>query len=835
MADELEPVTQPFEADLTDYIEPIRDGSDETQGFADVVEETTETLSGLRDAAAETGAGVADLAESAADAGAGLADMDAGADGAAASVDALAGSEDDASVSTETLAETVARLRDAAYEAYPGIDDATASLLAEAGAAELAGAANEGAALSMGDMARSADGLEATLLNVKNILGAAELGESVTVAKSGLGEFFIQTEAEADNTTSSLLRLTTGTKLLDDAMTKADKDTAAFWEAVNFLGPSLANSENIAEDAASALRLLGASENEAAAGGNALAKAQSGLEGLAGGGGGILESIMSFFSGGGESGAGIGAALGNVGALGAGMLVVVPLIAGVVMELGSFVSSLLIAGIGVGSFVALAIPSFEAVKNAYEGISTAQAAYNQAVQLEKKDPTADNLAAVATAAANLKIAYQDVPPYIRPVLSEIDQLKNEYTGLAKAFEPDVFSVFNAGLKIANNLLPDLTPEATAAAGALTKILDGIGKITQQDTTASKPLRIGNIVGTMPGSEQGTDTGFNQFLEFVKTMEGPIMTTVASRLESFAGEFAKVMQSFSKKDYITAIGTAFDILTWILEGTSEAIHNVMTYWDGLTEAIKNSRNWFDDTSRASDQFAADIRGDMKKAVAGVQDFSDNTSKWLKDAEHDYDVADGDVEAFVKDVVGYVEKAGSDTEHAWDTAVADVVTITGTLPGKAVAALSSLPGRMEAVGEQAIDSIARGIEDREGAVEGAVEHIASLIPDTIASLLGMHSPSVVLRQQGRTAGESVALGLLDAESTVASAAGQLGMAAAGTGLAGGYAGRAAGGGQQLQLATSVTVQLDSQTLLKATQTASRVWNRRNVSNSLTLRNR
>ena len=67
-------------------------------------------------------------------------------------------------------------------------------------------------------------------------------------------------------------------------------------------------------------------------------------------------------------------------------------------------SGIVAATAGVGAFAALAVPSVEKVKTAYTNLTGAQTAYHQAQQLEARDPTKGNLAAVATALAKLQIA-----------------------------------------------------------------------------------------------------------------------------------------------------------------------------------------------------------------------------------------------------------------------------------------------------------------------------------------------------------------------------------------------------------------------------------------------
>jgi hypothetical protein len=217
------------------------------------------------------------LRDSASEVGGSLGEMAGAAEDADTSLAGMAGSEDDATTSIEALSESVGSLRDKVYEMYPGIDEATAALLAEAGAAEDATLSNEGYAAAPASVSAQGDGLHATLAQLKNLLGAAELGESFTVAQYSAGRFFIDTEEGAEGARTALTGLRTDASLLDDAMLTTANNTRDFWEAVNALHPEIGFSGHIFRDAQAALRGLGATENEAAAGATALAKAQAEL------------------------------------------------------------------------------------------------------------------------------------------------------------------------------------------------------------------------------------------------------------------------------------------------------------------------------------------------------------------------------------------------------------------------------------------------------------------------------------------------------------------------------------------------------------------------------
>jgi hypothetical protein len=849
VADELEPVTQSFEADLSDYIGPIEDAADETEGFADVVEETKETLSGLRDAAAEAGEGMSDLGAQASDGGAGLDELSASADDADASLDGMSASEDDATVSTEALSESVGSLRDKVYEMYPGIDEATASLLAEAAAAEAAGAANEEAAASFYGLGGAGTGPAEVLGQLKDILFSLQEGESVLLGSEGMGQFFVQTDAEAEKAGASVLNLTTNTSLLDDAMTKADNKVRDFYEGINALDPSLLRSSNLAKDARAALLGMGASEVEAAAGAAALARAAEEVEDLtAGSGGGIRGFVTSLFGSGGGIGGfvsslfgsagGLGAVLGDVGSAAAGMLVIVPVILAIVAEVGGLVNGIGLAGLALGGFAALAIPSLEQVKNSYESVTSAQATYTEAVQLEKRDPTKDNAAALATAAAQLKIAMAGVPSYIKPAITGFDQLKTTYQGMAKAFAPDVFGVLDKGLDVTNKLLPSLLPLAHAGATALDGLLTSLGKALTPKTSLES-TGIGHQL-----KEVTSETGFQQFIQWAAKMAPPILETIGQDLGKLASAWSHAAQGFSKQDFINTINIAFSILIGVLNGVTHAVHDMMQMWDDWQALIKAEGNWIRDAEQDLQKFSDNLSIWYRDGEKDLDGFSSALSGWYKNLEHYFDIADDAVQQFQQDVGQWITDAGNDITRIWDRTWSAVISYTESIPGRIMGTLRGIPGQMESLGQQAILGLVHGMEDIAGDVEGEISHIANMIPSGLSSILHMLSPSLVMRERGQMAIAGLVQGLMDGETGVSAAMAHIAAAISGPGtghtiLPGGYipgaASAGAGAGGQQQLVTNVTVQLNNQTLLKATQTASRTWNRRNVSNSLTLRAR
>ncbi len=90
----------------------------------------------------------------------------------------------------------------------------------------------------------------------------------------------------------------------------------------------------------------------------------------------------------------------------------------------------------------------------------------------------------------------------------------------------------------------------------------------------------------------------------------------------------------------------------------------------------------------------------------------------------------------------------------------------------------------IGAKAIDSLISGIKSKAGALSDAVAAIASLIPGGISTALVMHSPSVLLTNQGKQAISSFSSGAESQADDVAAAGRRAGNAlSSGTGGAGG----------------------------------------------------
>jgi TP901 family phage tail tape measure protein len=103
----------------------------------------------------------------------------------------------------------------------------------------------------------------------------------------------------------------------------------------------------------------------------------------------------------------------------------------------------------------------------------------------------------------------------------------------------------------------------------------------------------------------------------------------------------------------------------------------------------------------------------------------------------------------------------------TAVGDVVTYVGSIPGKVLATLGDLSSLLFDAGRNIIQGLINGIGSMIGAVGGAVRNVASGALNSVKGFLGIHSPSTVFHEIGVNVVQGLANGI-NAHSGVAAGA-------------------------------------------------------------------
>jgi ABC-type transporter Mla subunit MlaD len=654
MAD-LDPVTQKFIADVSDYIRHLQEATDETRHFAEQVQEATRDL----------------LA------------MAAAADVAAKEIDKLRGKMNDANLTDAKTADELAQVR----------------------------------------------------TRLDEVKGA---GDQVHGSTTRVTE---DIKAAGDQASKLHEKLKTATEDMRHTSEATDRATERFSHFREMVGSVV---ERIGTMHTAIVGFFTHTDEEAQK-----AEGSSGVGGFFsnfGRGGKFWQSIVGFVGESEEGEASLSALTGSLGAFGAGALVIAPAIIGLVTWVGALATGFLAAGAGIGAFALLAKPAFEKVTKALG---------DNRKELAKLDPAE------------------------RGAVLGIRHLKDAYEAMSKAFEPDAFKVLNDGLKIANELLPQIKPFADTAATALDKVLKQLDKFF-----APRPKAPDLPQGILKGNkiEAPPLTGWQEFAKFLHTLEGPSIQAIARGIGRVAGAVAQLMESFSKKDVIHAINILFDILAGVINRTAYAIRNVMNMWDDLSAAFKNTKQWISDALAWIKKLGSESKQQIEQAAHSIEHQWDNlwsftVKEWRligEAIEAAWRFISTVANAGMNHVGAIMISFGHRVEAIWDAAWNAVVRVARSVPGRIVAALAALPGMLFGAGARAIESLARGMLSAIGSVISAASGIASKIagffglsPAKWGELSGSGAPEV----RGRHFAQDMARGILQGAPQVHAAVNSL----------------------------------------------------------------
>lgn len=538
----------------------------------------------------------------------------------------------------------------------------------EADVEEAVGAAQEFATANE-EAQTSLDGMKDSAATAGTALGTVrDAATEAAAAQDAAG-------TSADGMRDHLAEVAAAAGIYTDAMGKLRDAQGKFVSESTVEDLALGHTRDEALEAAAAFKKLRdeQSKGSGSSGGSLLKD----LEGGVGGGGSG--------SGGGEAGGagGAGGLLGNVPLLVELLPVLLPLIMAALTEVAALATGFVAAGLGVGSFVALALPAF---KQVFGALGDTKA------QLEK------------------------LPEPVQQAVAGVKGLKSEFTNMSKAFEPTAFTVLNQGLKIAGQLLPFVGQFATAAAPAIEQVLNGISK----------------FVGS---------PNFKDFMARMAELGGKVITAVGSGLGGLLPKFMQIMNLFSDKDVVNAFNIAFRVLGFAVDLVTGLIMESMGAWDWLTQtALPNAGKVLKTAGAAFTELGHAVTGAfdiVRHAVAtGAHDIADGFDTIRHTA-----AAFGD--GLVSTFTGIWDVIQSDTTRF----VSDVVSFFTSLPGKILNVLASLPGKLVQYGKDLVNGLIQGVESMGSTLLNAIESlIPGPIKSVVSTALGIFSPSTVFHGFG-----------------------------------------------------------------------------------------
>jgi predicted RecA/RadA family phage recombinase len=366
----------------------------------------------------------------------------------------------------------------------------------------------------------------------------------------------------------------------------------------------------------------------------------------AGGGGGAAG--VAGAAGPAAAGGGGGAAIaGGVTAAGVGVLA---------SGVGGIIPLLTAATLALGSFGALALPTLSNLRAAMSSVSAATDVYAQASQnlntaihqspadmaayqgvLKGLEP---DLAVAAQLLTNQSLTWQDMTPAqqrsvialrnnaaayktllpdqknaLNALIKEgnawsqlspqqqtaaglISALSAKFGKLADLLAPDVFKVFNAGLRVANTLLPFLLPLAQSITGTLVKLL-------------------GNV------DQFGKSAGFRDFIAQMTQLAGPALQAVGEGVGKVIVALGKLVLALVSPNGLRALRGLFDGVAAALVGLAWLFTNGLPvmerYFHNFAVAVDEVRGFLKTLTLAVLEMAKQILVGFKIAADGVLTF------------------------------------------------------------------------------------------------------------------------------------------------------------------------------------------------------------------------
>lgn len=287
-------------------------------------------------------------------------------------------------------------------------------------------------------------------------------------------------------------------------------------------------------------------------------------------------------------------------------------------------------------------------------------------------------------------------------------------------------------------------------------------------------------------------------------------------------------------------TVWNAISSVVVGAAQVVwRGMVTIWNAITAALKAV--WKVIQTVAGVAWAGIklfIIQPMEDLWHALQQLWHTLSDWLTSAWHGIENVAGVVWSAIKTAII------NPITSAWHTITSIVGKIGSALGDGIKGAWNTVSGWVDKfwdVGSNIVWGIIHGVENAAGSLFDSLKNLAGNALDAAKSFLGINSPSKVFADHvGMAIPEGIAKGVTDhahlAHMAVGSLAGALSaqtvsVGTAGGGFGGGYGGGQYGG-QPLVAEITVIAQVDKDVLFKANQRSTLQYNRRNLTNGLSL---
>lgn len=318
------------------------------------------------------------------------------------------------------------------------------------------------------------------------------------------------------------------------------------------------------------------------------------------------------------------------------------------------------------------------------------------------------IAAIAALVAVFATLYATNQDFANAVNGAWAQIQAAFT----AIQPSLQALGEQFMALGEAIMPALTQIGTLILDLATTLIGALAPVIKQIVEA--------VTAAMP-----TITAAIQFVANVLAVIIGVVVQVVSAFVSFGQTLVSAAQSAA--DFVSNVGSFLSGLPGVI-------------WGFLTGALSNVANFVgqmaSNAASAGQQFLSNIGGALGGLAGRVGGFLGS--------------AIGQAASFVGQMASKASQAGQQ------------------FMSNIVSTLSGIPGRVASIGGQIVSGIANGIRGAAGAVVSALGGVVNQAVEHAKSMLGIHSPSRVMRNLiGKNIARGVAVGIEDETATAVAA--------------------------------------------------------------------
>lgn len=318
------------------------------------------------------------------------------------------------------------------------------------------------------------------------------------------------------------------------------------------------------------------------------------------------------------------------------------------------------------------------------------------------------IAAIAALVAIFATLYATNKDFANAVNGAWAQIQAAFT----AIQPSLQALGEQFMALGEAIMPALTQIGTLILDLATTLIGALAPVIQQIVEA--------VTAAMP-----TITAAIQFVANVLAMIIGVVVQVVSAFVSFGQTLVSAAQSAA--DFVANVGSFLSGLPGVI-------------WSFLTGALGNVANFVgqmaSNAASAGSQFVSNIGSAISAAPGRI---------W------------GVLSSAIGQAASFVGQMASKASQAGQQFASNIINT-----------LSGIPGRVASIGGQIVSGIANGIRGAAGAVVSALGGVVNQAVEHAKSMLGIHSPSRVMRDLiGKNISRGVAVGIEDETATAVSA--------------------------------------------------------------------